>query len=535
MTDAGDNNLDRHEELEELELTSGEFPAATDNEPDAAKNEAQSVDTESEDAQPAPYAPYVPEIRMPRQVVRGRRRRERTPALLRSPLMYPLVFVGVMLAVFGWNWFTTPIENEVTGQTRTRWQTGVSMARNIVNPKMSLEKSFEGKQHINVLLIGLDHVPVTKKDPGIIRRNDSNLVVSTGFDNKQIRIASIPRDGWVQHWQNGTNFGYDKFGHSYSLGQQYNLRRKEDIAQGGVGRVKETTEHLFDIEIDHYVVIEFEGFIQLIDAMGGLEVDVEKNMKYSDRAAGLHIDLKKGLQHLNGEQVMQYARFRKDAMGDKGRMMRQQKVIKLAMQKMASPKMLPRLPEIARLFNESVKTDLTADQLLALVQHVDGYNMDEVESESLPSYWAREPGHERMLPGVSAENQSSHTSDEYISPGDVKKMREFLTDLNAPPRVVASLNRETARAPFTATIDASESSDRDGSVVSYEVDWNGDGNFEIQSESAQISRDFPTAGEFSMNVRVIDDKGKASQPQKLILKLDPPGEQAAAHQTDGNA
>ncbi len=522
------DNPDKHLEPHEVELLATDSPAAED----AAAGIQE--DAASEEQVFVPYVPQVPAL--PRQVVRGQRRRtDRIPFPLRSPLMFSLLFVGLVLVLFGWKWFTTPIENLATGESQTRGQQVQKFIGNLVRPKESLEKSFAGQQRITVLLIGLDHVPRTKLDPAIIRRNDSTLVASTDFSSKQIRLASLPRDGWVQHWQAGKNMGYAKFGHSYSEGQQFNLRHKEDLGVGGVARVQETVEHLLDIEVNHYVVIEFEGFIKLIDAMGGLEIDVEKNMKWDDYAGDLHINLKKGLQHLDGKRVMQYARFRNDAMSDKGRMIRQQKVIKLVLEKMATPQMLPKLPQIATLFAESVQTSLNPDQLLALAQHVDEYDTDEMESMSLPSYWAREPGHERNLPGVSAENQKYRTSDEYIAPSDVQKLHDFLTDLNAPPVVNAWLEADQGTAPFTVRADASKSRDRDGSVVTYEADWNGDGNFEEQGSSPQLSHEFPKAGEFSFNIRVLDDMGKPSRPQAFKLTVTAPVEQAAGDVSPGSA
>lgn len=505
--DDSNNNLNPDEEVVELLQT------MPDAEPEVAAESS---------------ARYVPA--QPRTVVRGRTvpsRRRRSVWYKRSAVLYPGMFLIVMFGIFTWRWFTTPIENLATGQSQTRGQQVGKFFGNLVNPRESLSKSFDGEQGIKVLLIGLDHVPKTKKDPGIIRRNDSTMIASTDFNSKQIRVASIPRDGWVQHWQNGKNRGYDKLGHTYAYGQQQNLRNKEDSQQGGINRATETVEQMLDIEIDHYVVIEFEGFIKLIDAMGGLDVDVEKNMDWEDRAGNLYIHLKKGEQHLSGEQVMQYARFRHDAMSDKGRMQRQQKVIKLMLAKLKTREMLPKLPELANILHECVQTSLSADQLLALAQHSGDYNMDEFESMSLMSYWAREPGHERTLPGVSEGNQAAHPSDEYIAPTDMQEVHDFLIDLNAAPRVVAKLKQEQGTAPFTARLDASESRDRDGSIVTYEVDWNGDGNYEEQSESAILSHEYTTAGEYKVSIRVLDDKGKASLPQNLSLLVTPAAEQAA--------
>jgi LCP family protein required for cell wall assembly len=548
LSEIDNNNLNPEEELVELLLSGpGEGGQGADSlhvgagmDPDAAQgadSDLAELHAPKESAESAPFdepsarTPYVPV--QPRSVVRGKNvsSRRRKVWYKRSAVLYPGMFLLVMFGIFTWRWFSTP----VTGQSQTRGQQLRNFMGNLISPRESLAKSFDGKSGINVILLGLDQTPKSRKDPGVIHRSDSMLIASTDFNSKQIRLASVPRDGWVQHWQNGENRGYDKLGHTYALGQQQNLRKKEDAGQGGINRATETVEKLLDIDIDHYVVIEIDGFVKLIDAMGGLEVDVEKNMNWDDNAGNLHIHLKKGPQVLNGEQCMQYARFRHDAMSDKGRMQRQQKVIKLIVQKLATPAMVPRLPQLVKLAHESVRTNLSPDQLLALAQHMDEYDPEEIESMSLMSYWAREPGHERNLPGVSDGNQAAHTSDEYIAPADMQAIHDFLTDLNAAPRAVAKLLQEQGSAPFTARLDASGSRDRDGSIASYEVDWNGDGNFEEQSESAILSHEYTKAGDYKVSIRVLDDKGKPSQPQSLELSVMPGAEQAAGLESKDEA
>ena len=329
-----------------------------------------------------------------------------------------------MLATIGCCWWNIKVTNPLTGETETYGTRFQRTVRNIVQPKQSLETSFNGEHQISVLLVGLDHIPATKKDPGIIRRSDSVLLAQTDFDTKQARILSIPRDGWVQHWRYGQAHGWEKLGHSYAYGQQ----AKPGDPLAGITCTRETVSHLLDLPVDFYVVIQFEGLVQVVDALGGLTVDVEKNMKYTDKAGGLYIDLKKGVQHLDGEQVVQYARFRHDALGDIARMGRQQKVIKGLLEELRKPENLPKLPHLVQLVQQCVVTNLSPDQLLALAQHLDEYAMDGIQTETLQSFWNREPGHEIELPGAGPGVDA-----QYIRPTDIAASREFLENLSPPP------------------------------------------------------------------------------------------------------
>lgn len=352
------------------------------------------------------------------------RRQATKPWIRRRRLLYPLLFVCTILATISLLWWFSPVLNQLTGEQEYRGSQLVRAMGNVLSPEQSLDVSFGGRKQLTLLLVGLDHVPETRRDPGTIRRSDSVLVAKTDFDTKQVRVLSIPRDGWIEHWHHGESLGYDKLGHTYALGQQEDM----DNPASGIERTEESVEHLLGIGIDYYVVIQFEGLVKLVDALGGLWIDVDKNMRYRDRAGGLDINLKKGPQHLNGEQVVQYARFRHDATGDIARMGRQQNVLRLIFEKIVATRNPAKLAELAAIANESVMTNLTVDQLLALCQHSDEFAEDGFKSLTLPSFWNREPGHEIDLPGVYRG-----MSVQAIFPGDCQTAAQFLNDLAPPP------------------------------------------------------------------------------------------------------
>jgi len=370
---------------------------------------------------------------MATRAVRGQRRGRRAPSghqppwYLRKRVMFPLALITGIIVVAGYCWWHIPVTNRITGERENFGTLMIRAGQALVRPKTSLNEAFAGKRRLNVLLVGLDHIPPSPGDPGILRRSDCVMVASTDFETKQVRVVSVPRDGWIQHWQNGRNFGYERLGNTYSLGQEYNL----DNPLSGITRTKESVEHLLGMQLDYYVVIEFDGLRRLVDKLGGLVVDVEADMNRDDNAGNLHIHLKKGTQRLTGEQVVHYARYRDPKLADLGRMPRQQKVVRLLLQEMMKKENLTKLPDLAISLYESVMTDLSPDQLVALAQHIDEYSPDSVKTQTLTSYYDSDPTMpEIQCPGVP---QGKKIGAQCIYSRDTKKAREFLENLAPPP------------------------------------------------------------------------------------------------------
>ena len=126
------------------------------------------------------------------------------------------------------------------------------------------------------------------------------------------------------------------------------------------------------IRVDYYVRTNFTGFASVIDALGGVTLDVEERMVY--RATDTVIDLKPGVQHLDGDKALQYARFRADGVGDfgswggeeHGRVARQKKLLKAVIAQTTSIRNAWRLPKVISVVQEAVVTDLSSTDMLRL-------------------------------------------------------------------------------------------------------------------------------------------------------------------------
>src|SRR5690606_25777176 len=130
-----------------------------------------------------------------------------------------------------------------------------------------------------------------------------------------------------------------------------------------------TVENLLDIDIDHYLVLDFASFARFIDLLGGVEVEIDRPMRYDDYAQGLHIDLKPGRQVLTGEQALQYVRFRADGLGDvalvdpvrevyDGRVKRQLEFVRRVAARAMGIEAIPRLPQLVPELIAMVDTDI---------------------------------------------------------------------------------------------------------------------------------------------------------------------------------
>jgi LCP family protein required for cell wall assembly len=165
-------------------------------------------------------------------------------------------------------------------------------------------------------------------------------------ETKVVRLLSIPRDLWV-----------------YIPGHGYNRVNTADLwgelAKKGTGpdRVKQTIYHNLGIPIHYYVRVDFQGFMQIIDTVGGVDIDVDCPLPDIKLTAGMH--------HMDGKQALRYARSRKSTNDfDRGR--RQRKVLLALWDQALTMNIIPKLPELWRTMSNSFQTDLPLNQVINL-------------------------------------------------------------------------------------------------------------------------------------------------------------------------
>lgn len=238
------------------------------------------------------------------------------------------------------------------------------------------------KSHRNILVLGVDSNG-TNSDPFENTRSDTILIFSLNPKDKSVNIISVPRDSKVYLAQDK---GINKINAAHAL--------------GGIKLTKQTIEETFGIKINNYVVFNTEGVVKLIDAIGGVPVYVEKDMRYNDRSGKLYINLTKGEHVLSGKDSECFLRFRMDAMGDIGRASRQQWFLKALAERLKSPDVIPKIPEAIKIAEQYIKTDLSLYQMSQYAAFATNLDMSKIETATLPgspnkrgyiSYWILDP------------------------------------------------------------------------------------------------------------------------------------------------
>lgn len=259
-------------------------------------------------------------------------------------------------------------------------------------------------ERTNLLILGAD-VAYTRRGQAMPTRSDTLLVASLDPVTRRVNVLSVPRDTRVHI---PGRHGYDKINAA--------------LAYGGPLLTAQTVSDFLQVPIHHWVMVKLDGVENLVDALGGISIDVERNMHYTDRSAGLRISLKKGPQLLDGEKAHQYLRFRHDAYGDIGRVQRQQKFLAAVSQKLLEPMTLARLPQLLEVAQRNIETSMSTAQLLQIAHWAKGLSMDAVHMVMVPgefsggqyaaSYWLPDVGETRRIARAHLTDEA-----EWVEPG----------------------------------------------------------------------------------------------------------------------
>lgn len=234
-----------------------------------------------------------------------------------------------------------------------------------------------------VMIMGVDE---RADDVG---RSDTLMIATLDPDKNQAALLSVPRDTRVKI----KGHGFDKINAAY--------------AYGGRKLTQETIGSLLNTHIDHYIKINVHGFTKIIDALGGIDIDVEKRMYYEDPwddDGGLYIDLQPGMQHMDGKTAITYVRYR-DEEGDIGRIKRQQNFMKAVMDKLVSPTIIPKLPAIVSAVSDSVETDMSVSEILSFLGTLQDAKDNGLKSEMLPGKPVYIEGISYWVPDISKTRQ----------------------------------------------------------------------------------------------------------------------------------
>ena len=237
---------------------------------------------------------------------------------------------------------------------------------------------WQEKERVNILLLGIDE----REDQYGPWRTDTMIVLTIDPENNTAGMLSIPRDLWVTI----PGYGEERINTAHYTGD---LKK---YPGGGPALAIKTVQHNLGITIHYYVRVNFGGFVEAIDTIGGVDIYVEEEIddpQYPDNAFGYDpLYIPAGLQHMDGELALKYARTRHGG-SDFDRLQRQQQVIMAVRDEVLRldllPQLLPKLPELLKTVGDAVQTDLQLDKMLNLVQLTSQIDDEHIKAATIDS------------------------------------------------------------------------------------------------------------------------------------------------------
>ena len=308
----------------------------------------------------------------------------------------------------------------------------------------------ELKQPVNILLLGIKVISSDleqeggkyskQEDVGYFHLvnsfeglSDSMLLLRFDPQQEKVSVLSIPRDTRV----NIKGHGVRKINHANKYG-------------GPALTAAVASELLGGIEIHRYVRVNVQGIEKLIDALGGVTVNVPKDMKYNDFSQHLYINLKKGVQHLDGDKAMQFLRYRYDEYGDISRVQRQQMLMRSAVEQTLKPATVIKIPQILSVIQSHLDTNLTVRELMALANFASKTDRSNIQMMMLPgdfnsgdapvSYWL--PNQDQINRLMVQHFSLPSDRDDNTPPSDRYASLEGIPDV-ANPRIRISVQDST--------------------------------------------------------------------------------------------
>ena len=236
------------------------------------------------------------------------------------------------------------------------------------------------QEPMNVLVVGVDKRPPDSKEAQVeMTRTDTIMLVRLVPKTGEVKLLSVPRDLLLE------------------IAPGVEDRINAAYAYGGIEQTMGALENYTEVPIDHYAIVDFAGFEAVVDAVGGVEVDVEDELPPE-------WNMEEGIQRLNGARALRYARYRDTACGDIDRIRRQQQLVAALRSKALRWNTVTKLPEIAKVMYENVETDLGLDDAITLGRVLvrRGLNAQMTSSQLRGTRDSLENGNESLVPEDTA-------------------------------------------------------------------------------------------------------------------------------------
>jgi LCP family protein required for cell wall assembly len=315
--------------------------------------------------QPPRQPQSIPPVQPPPQLPRGKKPRKRKRRPLRIALIVFLIFVGIFGSVlaYAYHYYDTTVNTPLQ-----KFIHPVQRGKDEPLPNSAPSYNVVMGRSWNILLMGSDN-DNKYTYPDVLTQ--VMMVIHIDTVNNSVSMVSIPRDSWVNVPNIG---GMHKIDQAFFLGASQNNNFDD-----GVRQARLTIEKDYGITIDRYAWVGLSGFSKVIDTLGGVDVDVThpivddnypadtgSGSNPNDPYAYQRLYIAPGLQHLNGEQALEYVRSRHaDLIGDIGRTQRQQQVLEALKKKLNLGSVVTDLPQLLKDMTGSVYTDLSEQEMLS--------------------------------------------------------------------------------------------------------------------------------------------------------------------------
>ncbi|PRR82391.1 LCP family protein [Clostridium vincentii] len=221
-----------------------------------------------------------------------------------------------------------------------------------INNENTIKATAPAGDSVNILVLGMDIGDVNQAENNDIKRTDTMMMINYNKESKSAQVISIPRDTLVND-----NSGTYKINAAYQ--------------NGGDQKVKTVVENMLSVTVNYIVKIDYAAFRGFIDAIGGIEVDIKRNMIYDDDAQDLHINFKEGTTvQLDGQKAEEYFRWRKNndgsglANGDLDRINNQHEFLQKIVDKCKSPSIIFKLSKILNSVAENMDTNMSSFNMI---------------------------------------------------------------------------------------------------------------------------------------------------------------------------
>lgn len=308
--------------------------------------------------------------------------------------------------------------------------------------------TIEVDERINILLLGVDSQR-PYNGTYIASRSDTMILASVDPLSKEIGALSLPRDTRVP-----------------IPGRPRPEKLAHAFAYGGPEKAMAAVSGFLGVPVHYYVTMDYSGFVSIVDLLGGVEINVERNMDYEDPAQDLYIHLKAGRQVMDGNTALKYVRYRSD--NDIARVGRQQQFINALLDKAFQMGTIFKLGSLMDTLRTTIKTNLDPGDMLKLALLGKEIPRDEIKFGMVPgkfgtvdglSYWLPDMGEtkeavDRLIRGINPEENAGFTVEVLNANGRLgaaARMRELLAEMGY--RIISVDNAEDQNRAETLVVD----------------------------------------------------------------------------------